>query len=151
MKTIVLGYDGSEGAELALERAVALAKAFDSKLVVTVVEQIGPSSLAPVGVGEMPLAVTEPLAGAWERDSQIERARALLDGRGMPYVIVSPIGSAAAAIVDVADEHDADLIVVGTHEPGLLERLFAGSVSGSIARMANCDVLVVHPKRRSTT
>ena len=47
-------------------------------------------------------------------------------------------------ILDVADQHHADLIVVGTGEPGLLERLLGGSVSQGVARRAHCDVLIVH-------
>ena len=45
--------------------------------------------------------------------------------------------------MDLADERGAGLIVVGTNEPGLLERLLTGSVS-SRSRKASCDVLVVH-------
>ena len=151
MKTIVVGYDGSEGAELALERAVAVAKVFGSRLVVAVVEQISPAVVAPVEMGAIPVMATEPLDGAWARESQIEQARALLETRDVQYEIVSPIGNVAAELVDVADEHEADLIVVGTNEPSLLERLFMGSVSGSVARTANCDVLVVHQKRPETS
>jgi nucleotide-binding universal stress UspA family protein len=55
------------------------------------------------------------------------------------------VGAAANEIVDVAEERDADLIVVGTHEPGFLDRLLAGSVSQGVARRAHCDVLIVHP------
>jgi nucleotide-binding universal stress UspA family protein len=47
-------------------------------------------------------------------------------------------------ILDVADEHHVDLIVVGTRELGFLDRLIAGSVSQGIARRAHCDVLIVH-------
>ena len=148
MKTIVVGYDGSEDADLALERAVTVAGAFGGKLVVAVVEGIDPALVAPLGMGmPAPVLMAEPLEGDWARESQIERARTRLDASGVPYQIVSPIGSVAAELVEVAGEHRADLIVVGTHEPGLLERLFMGSVSGDVVRTANCDVLVVHPRR----
>ena len=53
-------------------------------------------------------------------------------------------GDAADEIVVAADEHKADLIVVGTREPGALGRILAGSVSQSVARKAHCDVLIVH-------
>ena len=39
---------------------------------------------------------------------------------------------------------NVDLIVVGTREAGLLERLLDPSVSGAVQRKAHCDVLVVH-------
>lgn len=52
-------------------------------------------------------------------------------------------GDPADAIVALAVRHKADLIVVGTHERGFLDRLFHGSVSEGVSRHAHCDVLVV--------
>ena len=51
-----------------------------------------------------------------------------------------------AIVVDVqlAEERDADLVVVGTREPSVLERLLGRSVSQSVSRQAHCDVLIVH-------
>jgi nucleotide-binding universal stress UspA family protein len=142
MKTIVVGFDGSEGAERALDRAITFAKAFGAKLVVTVVERLLVSEITP-------LTISEPPSAGWEREAHLERARALVAEQGIAFELVSPMGPPAVEIVNVADDRNADLIVVGTHEPGLIERLFSGSVSGSVARMAHCDVLVVHPHRPS--
>jgi nucleotide-binding universal stress UspA family protein len=44
----------------------------------------------------------------------------------------------------VADRHEAQLIVVGTREPSLVERSLGMSVSERVQRMARCDVLIVH-------
>ncbi len=54
------------------------------------------------------------------------------------------MGHPAEAIIELADERGADLIVVGTREPGFFERLLGHSVSGSVQRHAHCDVLIVH-------
>ncbi len=54
------------------------------------------------------------------------------------------VGDAAEAIVELAEQRNADLIVVGTREPGFFERLLGHSVSGSVQRHAHCDVLIVH-------
>jgi nucleotide-binding universal stress UspA family protein len=51
------------------------------------------------------------------------------------------------AIVGLADELGADLIVVGTHPTGRLQRLLGGSTADRVARNASCPVVVVRPKR----
>jgi nucleotide-binding universal stress UspA family protein len=40
--------------------------------------------------------------------------------------------------------HGADLIVVGTREPSMVERSLGHSVSEQVQRRAHCDVLIVH-------
>ncbi|MGH3029448.1 MAG: universal stress protein [Gaiellaceae bacterium] len=70
--------------------------------------------------------------------------QALFADRGVPVEFAGVSGQPAEEIVEVADEHRVDLIVVGTREPGFLERLLGGSVSQGVARRAHCDVLIVH-------
>jgi nucleotide-binding universal stress UspA family protein len=64
---------------------------------------------------------------------------------GVRHEFAGVVGEPVTEIVEVAERHKADLIVVGTGEPGLLERLLQGSVSQGVARHARCDVLIVHP------
>ncbi len=54
------------------------------------------------------------------------------------------MGDPAETIVELAEERGADLIVVGTREPNILERLLGASVSAGVSRRAHCDVLIVH-------
>jgi nucleotide-binding universal stress UspA family protein len=75
---------------------------------------------------------------------ELENARAFLSDRPIDASFVLERGLPAEAIVDTAERLDADLIVVGTREPGFLARLLGGSVSEGVARSARCDVLIVH-------
>ena len=50
-------------------------------------------------------------------------------------------GSAATGILAAADDWDADLIIIGSHKPGLQD-YFLGSTASRVVRHAKCSVLV---------
>jgi nucleotide-binding universal stress UspA family protein len=149
MKTIVVGYDDSKPARRALERAAELAGAFGARLVVTSVAETMPALSAPVGPTPelMPLPpVGPPLDTSELHRRELDAARRFLEGRSVEADFVLCRGPADEAIVELAEQRGADLIVVGTREPGFLERLLGGSVSEGVAHSARCDVLVVHAR-----
>jgi nucleotide-binding universal stress UspA family protein len=79
-----------------------------------------------------------------------DRVQAFFADFGLAVEFAGVSGQPAEEIVEVAEEHNVDLIIVGTREPGLLERLFGGgSVSQGVARRAHRDVLIVHPHEES--
>jgi nucleotide-binding universal stress UspA family protein len=135
---IVLGYDESEAAKRALERAAAIAKGFGSELIVTSVAPIAHS----VGRSAGPIDVTDPPAAHIE---ELKHAKTYLEGEGLQADLVPAVGDPAETIAEVAKERDADLIVVGTHEPSVIGRLFGQSVTESVVHKVHCDVLIVHP------
>jgi nucleotide-binding universal stress UspA family protein len=139
MKTIVVGYDETEPAKRALARAAELAGAFGSKLIVTSVARFLVGGAEARGIGPIdPLDEPE-----WHRE-QLEHAEALLAEQKIDAEFEVMLGDPAAAIVDLAEKRGADLIVVGTREPGLLDRLMGLSVSDAVEHRAHCDVLIVH-------
>lgn len=127
MGAIVVGYDGSDVADRAVDRAAELARLYEAKLVVT--------SSVPVLVA--PATLDGPGA---ELRAAAERART----QGADAELVEAAGDPGLVIVEVADRYEASLIVVGTREPSMIERLLGHSVSESVQRKARCDVLIVH-------
>jgi nucleotide-binding universal stress UspA family protein len=138
-KTIVVGIDENEASNRALERAADLAQAPNVELVVTSAAAVLTGMAAAHGVGPW-----DPADSPEEHREALAHAREYLGGRNVTAEFVLGAGEPSDAILDVAEEHDADLIVVGTREAKLLERLLSGSVSRAVAKKAHTDVLIVH-------
>jgi nucleotide-binding universal stress UspA family protein len=150
LKTIVVGYHGTHPSEYALARAAQLARTFGSRVIVADVAAPALLQAAPGASGLMPydgFNTADPGVRPDERLWQQHRARieSFLAETDVPYEFAGVVGQPADEIVDVAERNNADLIVVGTREPGFVERLLEGSVSQGVARRAHCDVLIVHP------
>ena len=136
MKTIVVGYDDSEPAKRALARAAELANQFGAKVVVT--------SVAPVLISGHGVGPTDPLDPPEEHRQDLMNAAAFLNEHGVEGEFDLALDDPASHIVHLAEDRNADLVVVGTNEPGLLQRLLGLSVSDKVERKAHCDVMVVH-------
>jgi nucleotide-binding universal stress UspA family protein len=165
MKTIVVGYDGSDAAERALGRAAEIAQAFSARLFVVSVsgfatvpapvsafeptaEHVPLAVVGPVAPGgTVPLPVPEPEQVQEPEElarRQLERARMSLASRKIETEYLVELGDPAERLLEVAEQRDADLIVVGSREHGFLERLLGRSVDEAVARRSERDVLLVH-------
>ena len=139
-KSIVGGTDGSETAEVALRRAVGLAALTGARL--HVVSAYEP---APARVGG-----TQPVAEAAEWsvsphfkvDAVLDRATDIARGESIEIEVHAPTTDAASAVLDVAAQHDADLIVLGSRGMRGARRVL-GSVPNKVSHRAPCDVLIV--------
>jgi len=137
MKTIVLGYDDSESAKRALTRVTELADAFDAYVIAV----SAATPLAPAAHGIGPIDPADPPERHRE---ELRHAKAVLDELAIPAEYEVGLGDPADVILAAAEKAHADLIVVGTHERGLISTLLGLSVSENVQRHAHCDVLVAH-------
>lgn len=138
---ILVGLDLSEGSDLALDRAIALAEQFDAKLIL-VHAQADDAPLEEVD-NEMLKQLGEVSAAV-----RVEEARQLADrldkinARGLTAEVVSRVGPPSEIITTAADERNADLIVVGTHGRTGISRFLIGSQAIEVIRHSSRDVLV---------
>ena len=137
IKTIVVGYDDSDESKRALERAAAIAKAFEAKLVVTSVAPVTtPASARSIGL--------DPADSPADHLNELGAARAYLQEQGLEAAYVEAFGHVGESILAAAQDHSADMIVVGGREMSVVKRLIGQSVSDSVVHGAHCDVLIVH-------
>jgi nucleotide-binding universal stress UspA family protein len=135
MKKIVLGYDESDSAKRALERAAELSKALGAELIVASIAPI----ITSIGRSAGPVDPTDPPT---EHVAELHHAQSYLEGEGVNAEYLSGLGHPAETIAELAKERQADLIVVGHHHHGI-SRLLGQSVSESVAHRVSCDVLLV--------
>lgn len=136
MKKIILGYDDSDAAKRALERAAELTKALGAELIVTSIAPI----MTNIGRSAGPVDPTDTPSDHME---ELKHAQAYLEQQGVTADYIAGLGHPAETIADLAKERGADLIVVGHHHSGI-SRLLGQSVSDSVAHKVHCDVLLVH-------
>jgi nucleotide-binding universal stress UspA family protein len=143
MRLVVIGYDGSPEAGRAIAVA-AEAVRVEHALVVNVWHDVGamPDPIVSGSDASARLRELEQAASAVAAEGAA-RARA----QGLDATPASCRGAGhgdiGRVLLDVADEHGADLVVVGCTGSSLLKQALLGSVSGAAVRDARCPVLVV--------
>jgi nucleotide-binding universal stress UspA family protein len=141
IKTILLTTDFSDTAARAVEPAVALARRFGARLVLTFVEE---DRLPPLVVEYMAVGVEDVLS------QQVDRAKTRLEEFAAAQLsgvedleLVIGVGTPHVEIVRLAEEKHADLVVIATHGRGFISHAILGSTAERVLRRAHCPVLVV--------
>jgi nucleotide-binding universal stress UspA family protein len=134
-KTILVGADDSVTASRAVRTAAELVKALGGEL--HVMTAYRPESVKVEKLPDEYLdRITDPA------DLLLEKLRKEVEKEGVQAKYHPAAGSPADAIVKVADQVGADLIVVGNRGMKGVRRVL-GSVPNSVAHSANCSVLIV--------
>jgi nucleotide-binding universal stress UspA family protein len=119
---IVAGTDGSEAAELAVDRAGELAQALDAPVhIVTVLERAAAPGLA---------------------EKLVANSRERLEGRGATVKTHVRTGDAASELIKVAEAEHAQMIVLGNRGMSGTARIL-GSVPNTVSHHARCGVLII--------
>lgn len=127
---IIVAYDNSSAAKLALDRAKMHARAFNARvLVVTSLEG----------------GLAEPKSQVLEAETHLEKAKASLEAEGIAcetHLLVRGM-SPAEDIVLFAREHDADELIIGIKKRSKVGKLMFGSTAQYVILHAPCPVLTV--------
>jgi len=139
-ESIVVGTDGSDTASQAVKEATRLARALGAEL--HLVSAYEPERVSIKGAPEGAAKIWAPLPDSQAEAILDEQAAASrIDGvTAKTHAIRS---DPAEALLQVADEIDADMIVVGSRGMHGARRVL-GSVPNTISHRAHCNVLIVH-------
>jgi nucleotide-binding universal stress UspA family protein len=140
-RRILVATDFTETSERAIDAALELAVRLGASLTVMHAYEI-----PIVGVPDGALIATPELAARLSEASRsaLDSTLKRLEGRGVQVASVLREGVAWEEIEQVADEIDADVIVIGTHGRRGLARALLGSVAENVIRTTYRPVLTIH-------
>ena len=141
IKRIVVGTDFSETAERAVDAAVDLAAQVGAAITLVHAYELPMYSFPDGVVVSSPDVAKRITSDALERlEAAVERRKA----RGVSIQSVLRMGAAWDELNGVAEEQNAEVIVVGTHGRRGFSRVLMGSVAERMMRTAVCPLLVIH-------
>jgi nucleotide-binding universal stress UspA family protein len=144
-KSIICGVDGSPDSQAALKVAAQFADRLGSTLILANVAEpayVPYAAAYPFGGAAGPAAVAE------EAESEQEAAARLLERVAVEAGLADAerrvaLGHPAERLAELANEEDAELVVVGSRGRGAVKSALLGSVSYSLVGIAGCPVLIV--------
>jgi nucleotide-binding universal stress UspA family protein len=144
--SIVVGTDGSNVATQAVRQAVAVAKTASATLEIVSAYTPVPEQQLRQERLEAPEDMQWTIHPRQEVEASLSEAADIAHKAGIDVNTHACEGDPADAIVDVADEKNADLVIVGNERMSVkrvLKRLFLASVPHKVSRRAPCSVLII--------
>jgi nucleotide-binding universal stress UspA family protein len=142
-RTIVVGTDGSDTATQAVREAVDLAKALGATLELVSAYAPVPEQRLRAERRDAPEDIQWAINPREEVDALLERAAGISREEGVTVNLHARQGDPADAILDVAEEQNADLVIVGNKGMTGAKRFLLGSVPNKVSHHAPCSVLIV--------
>ena len=142
--SIVVGTDGSETAELAVQHAGQLAKDHGARLVVVTAYEPRDDALLKESEG-VPDDIRWALTDRVQAEEKAVEGRKIAAALGLKGVVAQAIpGSPPDVLLEAAKDFNADVIVVGSKGLTGLPLARLGSVASLVSHHAPCDVFIVH-------
>jgi nucleotide-binding universal stress UspA family protein len=142
-RSIVVGTDGSETAGEAVREAIELAKALGASVeVVSAYEPVSNLRLRQEA-RQAPEDLQWMVNPREDVDATLREAAEMVEEAGLNVRTYAREGDPADAILDVAEERGADLIVVGNKGMTGAKRFLLGSVPNKVSHHAPCSVLII--------
>ena len=141
--TIVVGTDGSETAREAVRQAVALAGRVGARLEIVSAYEPVPGGRLRAEARQAPRDLQWAVNQRGDVDATLADAAGAARDGGVEARTYARQGDPADAILDVAEERGADLIVVGNKGMTGARRFLLGSVPNKVSHHAPCSVLII--------
>jgi nucleotide-binding universal stress UspA family protein len=143
-RRIVVGTDGSDTASKAVQEAIGLAKAVGASIeLVSAYEPVPNQRLREAARMSAPADMQWMVNPRADVDATLSAACEAIQTAGVEVTAYAREGDPADAILDVAEERDADLIVVGNKGMTGAKRFLLGSVPNKVSHHAPCSVLII--------
>ena len=142
-QAIVVGTDGSQTAGEAVREAVELAKAVGARIDLVSAYEPVPSQRLRAEVRQVPADVQWMVNPREDVEATLRDAAERVESAGVVVSTYAREGDPADAILDVAEERGADLIVVGNKGMTGAKRFLLGSVPTKVSHHAPCSVLII--------
>jgi nucleotide-binding universal stress UspA family protein len=142
-KSIVVGTDGSDTATQAVRQAVELARIIGATLELVSAYEPVPAQRLREERRDAPEDLQWAINPREDVDATLEAAAAVAREAAVTANVYPRQGDPADAILDVAEEREADLIIVGNKGMTGAKRFLLGSVPNKISHHAPCSVLII--------
>lgn len=141
MNTIIIPVDFSDLTQRVVDAGVKLAKAFGSRIILLHITEPEPEF---VGFEPGPLPVRTAVAHDIKAaHRQLSELRDSVSANVSDVLALHVQGALVDKVLEEANKHEADLIVLGTHGHGAFYELLIGSVTSGVLKHTKCPVLVV--------
>jgi nucleotide-binding universal stress UspA family protein len=142
-RSIVVGTDGSATASEAVRQATELARSVGAKVFLVSAYEPVPEGRLRDERQQVPDDLQWMVNPREDVESTLETSAGSLQEAGVEVETLAREGDPADAILDVAEEKDADLIVVGNKGMTGAKRFLLGSVPNKVSHHAPCSVMII--------